>query len=152
MKVNGKINSHALCFWKTSTLKTIVIEPLPSLPIIKDLVVDMSSFFSKYEVIKPYLITNSPPPNHERIPVKWRCRKVIRICKMHSLRMLHDKLPFYLTNENFIGPAAMLRAYRYINDTRDEGGDERLDILDTPDGIWRCHTIFNCIEGLVLKR
>ncbi len=149
MKVNGKNKlACGLLLKDINTKKTIVIEPLPALPIIKDLVVDMSSFFMKYEVIKPYLITNTPPPpNHERIQSNEDAEKLFESAKCILCACCTTSCPSTWTNENYIGPAAMLRAYRYINDTRDEGGDERLDILDTPDGIWRCHTIFNCIEA-----
>lgn len=149
MKVNGKNKlACALLLKDINTKKTIVIEPLPSLPIIKDLVVDMSTFFAKYEVIKPYLINNTPPPkNSERLQSNEDAEKLFESAKCILCACCTTSCPSTWTNENYIGPAAMLRAYRYIADTRDEGADERLDILDTPDGIWRCHTIFNCIEA-----
>jgi succinate dehydrogenase / fumarate reductase iron-sulfur subunit len=149
MKINGKNKlACSLLLKDINTKKTIVIEPLPSLPIIKDLVVDMSTFFAKYEVIKPYLINNSPPPpNSERLQSNEDAEKLFESAKCILCACCTTSCPSTWTNENYLGPAAMLRAYRFVNDTRDEGADERLDILDTPDGIWRCHTIFNCIEA-----
>jgi len=143
MKVNGK-NKLACAL----LLKDINTKPLPSLPIIKDLVVDMTTFFEKYEVIKPYLINNTPPPpNRERLQSNEDAEKLFESAKCILCACCTTSCPSTWTNENYIGPAAMLKAYRYVYDTRDEGADERLDILDTPDGIWRCHTIFNCIEA-----
>lgn len=149
MKVNGKNKlACALLLKYINTRKPIVIDPLPALPIIKDLVVDMTDFFDKYEVIKPYLINNSPPPpDSERLQSNEDAEKLFESAKCILCACCTTSCPSTWTNENYLGPAAMLRAYRYINDTRDEGADERLDILDTPDGIWRCHTIFNCIEA-----
>jgi len=149
MKVNGKNKlACALLLKYINTKKPIVIDPLPALPIIKDLVVDMTDFFNKYEVIKPYLINNSPPPpDSERLQSNEDAEKLFESAKCILCACCTTSCPSTWTNENYLGPAAMLRAYRYINDTRDEGADERLDILDTPDGIWRCHTIFNCIEA-----
>lgn len=149
MKVNGKNRlACALLLKDINYKKTIVIEPIPSLPIIKDLVVDMSTFYEKYEVVKPYLInTNLPPANRERLQSNEDAEKIFESAKCILCACCTTSCPSTWTNENYIGPAAMLRAYRYIYDTRDEGADERLDILDTPDGIWRCHTIFNCVEA-----
>lgn len=149
MKINGRNRlACSLLLKDINTSKPIIIEPLPSLPIIKDLVVDMTNFFLKYEVIKPYLINNSlPPHNQERLQSNEDAEKLFEAAKCILCACCTTSCPSTWTNENYIGPAAILRAYRYIYDTRDEGADERMDILDTPDGIWRCHTIFNCIES-----
>lgn len=149
MKVNGKNRlACSLLLKDINTKKTIVVEPLPSLPIIKDLVVDMTSFFSKYQVVKPYLINNTPPPqNSERLQSNEDAEKLFESAKCILCACCTTSCPSTWTNENYLGPAAMLKAYRFVYDTRDDAADERLDILDTPDGIWRCHTIFNCIEA-----
>jgi succinate dehydrogenase / fumarate reductase iron-sulfur subunit len=148
MKINGKNRlACSLLLKYVNTKKPIVIEPLPALPIVKDLVVDMTNFFRKYEVIKPYLINNTPPPERERLQSNEDAEKLFESAKCILCACCTTSCPSTWTNENYIGPAAILRAYRYISDTRDEGADERLDILDTPDGLWRCHTIFNCNEA-----
>lgn len=149
MKINGRNRlACSLLLKDINTRKPIIIEPLPSLPIIKDLVVDMTDFFLKYEVIKPYLINSSlPPQNQERLQSNEDAEKLFEAAKCILCACCTTSCPSTWSNENYIGPAAILRAYRYIYDTRDEGADIRMDILDTPDGIWRCHTIFNCIEA-----
>lgn len=148
IKVNGKNRLACSLLLKDINMnKTIVIEPLPSLPIIKDLVCDMTSFFAKYEVIKPYLISKTPPPpNSERLQSNEDAEKLFESAKCILCGCCTTSCPSTWTNENYIGPAALLKTYRFAFDTRDDGGDERLDIIDNPDGIWRCHTIFNCIE------
>ncbi|HCA42018.1 MAG TPA: succinate dehydrogenase iron-sulfur subunit [Bacteroidetes bacterium] len=149
MKINGKNRlACSLLLGDINTNKPIVIEPLPSLPIIKDLVVDMSSFFMKYEVVKPYLInTTPPPPDSERLQSNEDAEKLFESAKCILCACCTTSCPSTWTNENYIGPAALLKTYRFAFDTRDDAQDERLDIVDTPDGIWRCHTIFNCIEA-----
>jgi succinate dehydrogenase / fumarate reductase iron-sulfur subunit len=148
MKINGKNRLACSILLKDLNFKdTITIEPLPALPIIKDLVVDMTSFFQKYEVIKPYLITKTPPPpDSERLQSNEDAEKLFESAKCILCGCCTTSCPSTWTNENYIGPAALLKVYRFAFDTRDEAGDERLEIIDNPDGIWRCHTIFNCIE------
>ncbi|HLT23667.1 MAG TPA: succinate dehydrogenase iron-sulfur subunit [Ignavibacteria bacterium] len=149
MKVNGKNRLACSVLLQDLNLKKpITIEPLPAMPIIKDLVTDMSDFFAKYQVVKPYLINNTPPPpDSERLQSNDDAEKLFESAKCILCACCTTSCPSTWTNENYIGPAAILKAYRFVYDTRDEAGDERLDILDTPDGIWRCHTIFNCIEA-----
>ncbi len=149
MKVNGKNRLACSVLLKDLNMKKpITIEPLPSMPIIKDLVTDMSDFFAKYQVVKPYLINNTPPPpDSERLQSNEDAEKLFESAKCILCACCTTSCPSTWTNENYIGPAAILKAYRFVADTRDHAGDERLDILDTPDGIWRCHTIFNCIEA-----
>lgn len=149
MKVNGKNRLACSVLLKDLNLKKpITIEPLPSMPIIKDLVTDMSDFFAKYQVVKPYLINNNPPPpDSERLQSNDDAEKLFESAKCILCACCTTSCPSTWTNENYIGPAAILKAYRFVEDTRDQGAEERLDVLDTPDGIWRCHTIFNCIEA-----
>jgi succinate dehydrogenase / fumarate reductase iron-sulfur subunit len=149
MKINGKNRlACALLLKDINTSKPITIEPLPSLPIIKDLVVDMSDFWAKYEVVKPYLINHTPPPSdRERLQSNEDAEKLFESAKCILCACCTTSCPSTWTNENYIGPAAILKAYRFAYDTRDQAADERMDILDTPNGIWRCHTIFNCVEA-----
>lgn len=126
--------------------KFIKIDPLPSLPVIKDLVVNMDSFFDKYEVVKPYLIAKTAPPVKERYQSKEDRAKIDEAVNCILCGACSSSCPSLWSNDSYLGPAALLKAYRYIFDSRDEAPDERLDIVDTPDGLWRCHTIFNCVE------
>ena len=148
MRINGKNRLACSILLKDlNCRKTIIIEPLPSIPIIKDLIVDMGDFYKKSETIKPYLINNSPPPpDRERLQSNEDAEKLFEAAKCIMCGCCTTSCPSTWSNENYIGPAALLKAYRFVFDTRDEAADERLNIIDTPDGIWRCHTIFNCVE------
>jgi len=126
--------------------KYIKIDPLPSLPVIKDLVVNMDSFFDKYEVVKPYLIDKTAPPVKERYQSQEDRALIDEAVNCILCGACSASCPSLWSNDAYLGPAALLKAYRYIFDSRDEAPDERLDIVDTPDGLWRCHTIFNCVE------
>jgi succinate dehydrogenase / fumarate reductase iron-sulfur subunit len=147
MKINGRNGLACSLLLKNINLKKIVtIEPLPSLPIIKDLVVDTSTFFQKYELVKPYLITKSPNPERERLQSNENAELLFEAAKCIQCGSCSSSCPSLWGNDAYLGPAAMLKAFRFVFDTRDEGAAERLDIVDTPDGLWRCHTIFNCVE------
>ena len=127
--------------------KPIRIEALPSMPVIKDLVVDMTSFYEKLHVVKPYLVNNSPPPSTERLQSPEDAERLFEAAKCILCACCTTSCPSTWTNGNFLGPAALLKANRFVFDTRDESSDERLQIIDSPQGIWRCHTIFNCVEA-----
>jgi succinate dehydrogenase / fumarate reductase iron-sulfur subunit len=148
IKINGKNGLACSLLLKEINLKkTVTIEPLPSQPIIKDLIVDMTDFFQKYEAVKPYLINTAPPPvEGERLQSNENAEMLFESAKCILCGCCTTSCPSTWSNENYLGPAALLKAYRFVFDTRDEATDERLDIIDTPDGAWRCHTIFNCIE------
>lgn len=148
IKINGRNTlACSVLLQDLNTKKPIVIEPLPFLPIIKDLVVDMSDFFAKYELIKPYLITKTQAPQIERYQHADDAELLMECTKCILCACCSTSCPSLWSNENFIAPAAMLKAYRFVFDTRDEAAEERMDIIDSPDGIWRCHTIFNCVEA-----
>ena len=127
--------------------KPIKIEPLPAMPVMKDLAVDMTSFYEKLRVVKPYFINDSPPPQTERIQSSEDAESLFEAAKCILCACCTTSCPSTWTNGNFLGPAALLKAHRFVFDTRDEAGDERLRIIDAPEGIWRCHTIFNCVEA-----
>jgi succinate dehydrogenase / fumarate reductase iron-sulfur subunit len=149
MRINGRNRLACSILLKDLNFKkTITIEPLPAMPIVKDLILDMSDFYGKYEAVKPYLITKTPPPaDGERRQSNEDAEKLFESAKCILCACCTTSCPSTWTNDNYIGPAALLKAYRFVFDTRDEAADERLDIIDTPDGLWRCHTIFNCIEA-----
>jgi len=149
MRINGRNRLACSTLLKDINYrKTITIEPLPAMPIIKDLVLDMTDFFDKYKAVKPFLVNTTPPPaDGERRQSNENAEKLFESAKCILCACCTTSCPSTWSNENYIGPAALLKAYRFIFDTRDEDADKRLDIVDTPDGIWRCHTIFNCIEA-----
>lgn len=152
MRINGKNRlACSLLLQDIEYKKTVTIEPLPAMPIIKDLVVDMKSFYDKYEVIKPYLINKTPPPERERLQSNENAELLFESAKCILCACCTTACPSLWTNENYIGPASFLKVFRFVFDTRDEAADERLDLIDTQDGIWRCHTIFNCVEACPKK-
>lgn len=148
VKINGKNSlACATLLQDLNTRKPVVVEPLPFLPIIKDLVVDMSDFFAKYELIKPYLICNQTPTESEILQHPDDADLLMESTKCILCACCSTSCPSLWSNDNFIAPAALLKAYRFIFDSRDDASEERLDIIDSPDGVWRCHTIFNCVEA-----
>jgi succinate dehydrogenase / fumarate reductase iron-sulfur subunit len=125
----------------------ITVEPLQSLPILKDLVVDLRDFFKKYEIVKPYLINRTQPPSQERLQSPEDRALIDEATWCILCAACTTSCPSNWKNPQFLGPAALLKSYRYCFDTRDEGISERIHVLDNNDGVWRCHTIFNCVEA-----
>jgi succinate dehydrogenase / fumarate reductase iron-sulfur subunit len=151
MRINGK-NTLA-CSLLLQDIKNIgsgkpvVIEPLPFLPVVKDLVVDMKDFYAKYELVKPYLIAKDAPPEHERLQSHEDAELLMESTKCIMCACCTTSCPSLWSNENYLGPAAILKGYRFAFDSRDTNPEEHLAALDSADGIWRCHTIFNCVEA-----
>ena len=111
---------------------------------IKDLIVDMKPFFDHYKSVMPYLVNDDPPPTTERLQSPEERRPVRRHDQVHPLRLLHDGLPAVLGRPEYVGPAAIVNAHRFIFDSRDQAAAERLEILNDVEGVWRCRTVFNC--------
>lgn len=146
MMINGKNLLACQILVKDLKKRFVKIDPIPSLPIIKDLVVDMDDFFAKYDVIKPYLIAKTLPPEKERLQSQKDRALIDEAVNCILCGACSSSCPSSWSNDNYLGPAALLKAYRFIFDSRDEAPEERLDVIDHADGIWRCHTIFNCVE------
>ncbi len=146
MRINGVCALACQRLVKDYETSEFTIEPLPVFRVVKDLVVDLDPFFEKYRAIKPYLITDTPPPEKER-QQDIEARKVfddaVR-CILCALRTA--ACPISSQNERYLGPAALLRAFRYLFDSRDMGEKERIQILDNEDGIWGCKTLWKCTE------
>ncbi|MEF8817533.1 MAG: succinate dehydrogenase iron-sulfur subunit [Salinibacter sp.] len=126
---------------------TITFAPLPSAPVIKDLIIDQSRFFEKYREVKPWLITDGPAPEQEREQSPEEHAMIEDASKCIMCGACTHACPSTWADPDYLGPAAMLKAYRYTFDTRDDGAQERLDVVDSPDGLWKCYTIFNCNEA-----
>ena len=122
------------------------IYPLPHLPVIKDLVPDMSTFYAQYTSIEPWLKTDSPPPaNHERLQSPKDREKLDGLYECIMCACCSTACPSYWWNgDRYLGPAILLQAYRWLVDSRDESTGERLDDLEDPFRLYRCHTIMNC--------
>jgi succinate dehydrogenase / fumarate reductase iron-sulfur subunit len=127
----------------------VSIYPLPHLPVIKDLVADLTQFYAQYAAIEPWLKTRTPaPPDRERLQSKEDQEKVDRPSACILCACCSTSCPSYWWNsERYLGPAALLAAYRWIVDSRDEATGERLDALEDPFRLYRCHTIMNCTEA-----
>ncbi len=126
---------------------TITYAPLPTGPIIKDLVVDQSRFFEKYRAVKPWLMTEGPAPERERVQSEAEFDVIEDATKCIMCGACTHACPSTWGDPDYLGPAAMLKAYRYTFDTRDDGAEERLPIVDSEDGLWKCYTIFNCNQA-----
>ncbi|MFL6647727.1 MAG: succinate dehydrogenase iron-sulfur subunit [Sulfurifustis sp.] len=146
MNVNGK--NRLACVTRVADLKEpIVIRPLPGQPVIRDLIVDMSQFFKQYHAAKPYVINNDPVPERERLQSPEERDKLNGLYECILCACCSTQCPsFWWNPDKFMGPAALLWAYRFIADSRDQATGERLDDLEDPYKLFRCHTIMNCTE------
>ncbi len=149
MNING-LNTLA-CTRSCADLGSgdIRIYPLPHMPVVKDLVTDLTTFYAQYAAIKPWLQTRTPPPpDSERLQSKHDQQRIDRPSACILCACCSTSCPSYWWNsERYLGPAALLAAYRWIVDSRDEAVGERLDALEDPFRLYRCHTIMNCAEA-----
>jgi len=125
-----------------------MIRPLPGLPVIRDLVVDMALFFTQYEKIKPYLINDQEPPEKERIQSPEERAHLDGLYECILCACCSTSCPsFWWNPEKFIGPAGLLQSYRFLADSRDTADDERLADLDDAFSVFRCRGIMNCVDA-----
>jgi succinate dehydrogenase / fumarate reductase iron-sulfur subunit len=125
--------------------KAVKVYPLPHLPVIKDLVPDLTHFFAQYALVKPWLQTDTPAPDRERLQSKKERARLDGLYECILCACCSTGCPSYWwSSERFLGPAILLQAYRWIVDSRDEKTGERLDELEDPFRLYRCHTILNC--------
>ena len=126
---------------------TVTFAPMPTAPVIKDLVVDQERFFEKYRAVKPWLMTEGPAPEREHVQSPEAFDRIEDASKCIMCGACTSSCPSTWADPNYLGPAAFVKAHRYVFDTRDAGAQERLEILDTREGVWMCYTIFNCVEA-----
>ena len=123
----------------------VKIYPLPHMPVQKDLVPDLTHFFAQYASVKPWLQSDTPPPDRERLQSKEERAQLDGLYECILCACCSTSCPSYWWNgDRYLGPAALLQAYRWLADSRDEAAGERLDALDDPFRLYRCHTIMNC--------
>lgn len=146
MLINGR-NALACKLLLKNLGSRITVEPMRGFRVIKDLLVDMELFFDKYKAMKPYLMTDSPEPDRERLQSPEDREKFDDTTKCILCGSCTTACPSFWANPDYVGPAAIVNAHRFIFDSRDEAKEERLDILNTKEGVWRCRTIFNCVEA-----
>jgi succinate dehydrogenase / fumarate reductase iron-sulfur subunit len=126
---------------------TVKIYPLPHMPVVKDLVPDLTRFFAQHASIEPWLKTVSPAPPTERLQAREDREKLDGLYECILCACCSTSCPSYWWNgDRYLGPAALLQAYRWLIDSRDEGTGERLDNLEDPFRLYRCHTIMNCAK------
>ncbi|MBV1885096.1 MAG: succinate dehydrogenase iron-sulfur subunit [Gammaproteobacteria bacterium] len=150
MNMNG--NNGLACVTPISELvksqtQKLVLRPLPGLPVVRDLVVDMAQFYKQYHKIKPYLINETPAPATERFQSPEDREKLDGLYECILCACCSTSCPsFWWNPDKFIGPAGLLQSYRFLIDSRDEGVDERLADLDDPFSLFRCRGIMNCVN------
>lgn len=147
--VNGR-NRLACKFLLQEALKeskVITIEPLRGFPVLKDLVVDMEGFFAKFRSVKPYLINHDREPEQERLQSPAQRERFDDTTKCILCAACTTSCPTFWADKNYVGPAAIVQAHRFIFDSRDQGAQERLAILADSGGVFTCRSIFNCVEA-----
>ncbi|TCV90212.1 succinate dehydrogenase iron-sulfur subunit [Sulfurirhabdus autotrophica] len=146
LNINGR-NGLACITPLGSLQEPVVLRPLPGVPIIRDLVVDLSQFYKQYRAIKPYLINQDPQPEIERLQSPEDRKELDGLYECILCACCTTSCPsFWWNPDKFLGPAALLQSYRFIADTRDHAANERLDYLEDPYRLFRCHTIMNCVD------
>ncbi len=143
MRING-VNRLACKVLVREVGPKILVEPLLGLPLIKDLIVDMEPFFEHYKAIRPWLINEEEPPEKERLQSPEQRLRFDDTTKCILCACCTTACPSFWASEQYIGPAAIVNAHRFLFDSRDRGAAERLPILNDIFGVYRCHTAFNC--------
>ena len=146
MLINGR--NRLACKLRIDQLgKKITVAPLPGLPVIKDLVVDMEDFFAKYKSVLPFMINDTPSPGRERRQSPQDRARYDDTTKCILCAACTSSCPSFWAKPSYVGPAAIVNAHRFIFDSRDDAAEERLEIMADQDGVWRCRTIFNCVDA-----
>ncbi len=146
MRING-VNRLACKVLIRDVRQPIVVEPMMGYRVIKDLVVDLQPFFRAYESVMPYLITRGSDPEKERLQSPDERERFDDTTKCILCAACTTSCPAFWTVPEFVGPAAIVQAHRFLFDSRDEGRAERLAGLAARHGVWRCHTIYNCTQA-----
>jgi succinate dehydrogenase / fumarate reductase iron-sulfur subunit len=148
MRINGRNRLACKTLLKdVNPSKPITVEPIQGLPVLKDLVVDMEPFFAAYRSVMPFLVTTDNEPTRERIQSQADRDRFDDTTKCILCAACTTSCPVYWADGQYFGPQAIVGAHRFIFDSRDDGRDQRLEILNDNDGVWRCRTTFNCTEA-----
>ncbi len=146
MRINGR-NRLACKVLIQDIGNKITVEPLLGFDVIKDLVIDMEPFFESYKKVLPFMINDQNPPATERLQSAEQRAVFDDTTKCILCAACTTACPITWTNENWVGPAAIVNAHRFIYDSRDDGTEARLEVLNESSGVWRCRTIFNCTDA-----
>ena len=149
MRINGKNRLACKTLIKDiNPEKPITVEPIKGLTVLKDLVVDMEPFFQAYRDVMPFLITkDTNEPTRERFQTAEDRERFDDTTKCILCAACTSSCPVFWNDGQYFGPAAIVNAHRFIFDSRDEAGEQRLEILNDKDGVWRCRTTFNCTDA-----
>ena len=145
ININGR--NGLACVTKIAELPDhVTLRPLPGLPVIRDLIVDMTQFFKQYHSIKPYVVNNDPPPERERLQSPEERDELNGLYECILCACCSTSCPsFWWNPEKFVGPAGLLQSYRFLADSRDTATSERLADLEDPFSVFRCRGIMNCV-------
>jgi succinate dehydrogenase / fumarate reductase iron-sulfur subunit len=146
MLVNG-VNRLACKILLRDLGRRITVEPMRGFPVLKDLVVDMEAFFQKYKSIKPYLMPDEEAPATERLQSPEDRERFDDTTKCILCGSCTTSCPSFWYNDDYLGPAAIVQAHRFLFDSRDAASEERLAALGQREGVWRCRTIYNCTDA-----
>jgi len=146
MRING-VNRLACKVLMKDLPAKLTIEPIKGLPVEKDLVVDMEPFFEAYRAVKPFLITRGNAPSREWLQSQEDRDRFDDTTKCILCAACTTSCPVFWTDGSYFGPAAIVNAHRFIFDSRDTAAEERLEILNDREGVWRCRTTFNCTDA-----
>jgi succinate dehydrogenase / fumarate reductase iron-sulfur subunit len=147
ININGR--NGLACVTKIAELpQHVTLRPLPGLPVIRDLIVDMTQFFRQYHSIEPYLVNHEAPPERERLQSPAEREELNGLYECILCACCSTSCPsFWWNPDKFVGPAGLLQAYRFIADSRDQATSSRLDNLEDPYRLFRCHSIMNCVDA-----
>ncbi|GAP63384.1 succinate dehydrogenase iron-sulfur subunit [Ardenticatena maritima] len=146
MRING-VNRLACKVLLRDVAPVVTVEPILGLPVIKDLVVDMEPFMAQYRSVMPYFVNDEPPPPRERLQSPEERAVFDDTTKCILCACCTTSCPSFWARGEYVGPAAIVQAHRFIFDSRDRAAAQRLEILNEPDGIWRCRTVYNCTNA-----
>jgi succinate dehydrogenase / fumarate reductase iron-sulfur subunit len=148
MLINGRNRLACETLVKDAGTK-ISVEALPALPLVKDLLVDMDGFMDKYKQVMPFLVNDEPAPEDgkERRQSQAERQRYDDTTKCILCAACTSSCPVFWTNGDYVGPAAIVNAHRFIFDSRDQAHEERLEIMADANGVWRCRGVFNCVEA-----
>lgn len=146
MRING-VNRLACKLLVKDVGDQITVEPLLGLRVIKDLIVDMEPFFEHYRSVLPFLVNDETPPERERLQTVEERKRFDDTTKCILCAACTSACPSFWANDEYVGPAAIVQAHRFIFDSRDRAGQQRLKILSQQMGVWSCRTAFNCTDA-----
>ncbi len=146
MRINGK-NRLACKVLVKDVAPVITIEPMKGFRVIKDMVVDMEPFFAKYRSLKPFLINDEPVSKGERRQSPAARARYDDTTKCILCGACTTSCPSFWADPDYVGPAAIVNAHRFVFDDRDRAGEERLALMNGREGVWKCRTVFNCVEA-----